>query len=114
MSGGAIGGGVDAGSLLSIARTLLGLLGVCILAWVALHWLARRGIGVTRQGARLRVLERVSLSPRKQLYLVQADARVFLVGSGDAGGLSLIAELPQQPPAAAASGERTQLRSAGN
>jgi hypothetical protein len=90
---------MDGAALLSIARTLLGLVGVCALAWVALNLLARRGIGVARSGARLRLLERLTLSPRKQLYLVQADARVFLLGAGDGGALSLIAELA--PPLAA-------------
>jgi flagellar biogenesis protein FliO len=87
---------MEGGGLLSIARTLLGLIGVCALAWVALNWLARRGFGVARPGARLRLLERLQLSPRRQLYLVQADSRVFLLGAGDGGGLSLIAELDGQ------------------
>jgi flagellar biogenesis protein FliO len=97
---------MEGGALLSIARTLLGLIGVCALAWVALNWLARRGIGVVRPGARLRLLERLQLSPRRQLYLVQADSRVFLLGAGDGGVLSLIAELD-----AAA---RAQLSNAGS
>jgi flagellar biogenesis protein FliO len=114
IDGGAIdGGAMDGAALLSIARTLLGLIGVCALAWVALNWLARRGIGVGRPGARLRLLERLTLGPRKQLYLVQADARVFLLGAGDAGAVSLIAELPPQPAAAAIQDARTPLGSAG-
>jgi flagellar protein FliO/FliZ len=84
---------MQGGWLFSVARTLLALLGVCALAWVALNLLARRGLGVARPGARLRLLERLPLGPRRQLYLVQADARVFLVGMGDSGALSLIAEL---------------------
>ena len=81
--------------LFSVMRTLLALLGVCALAWVVLAALARRGIGVGRAagGARLHVLERLALSPRRTLYLVRADERVFLVGAAEAGGLSLIAEL---------------------
>jgi flagellar biogenesis protein FliO len=84
---------MEGGVLFSVARTLLALLGVCALAWVALNLLARRGVGVARPGARLRLLERLSLGPRRQLYLVQADSRVFLLGMGDSGGLALIAEL---------------------
>jgi flagellar biogenesis protein FliO len=84
---------MEGGGLLSVARTLLALLGVCALAWVALNVLARRGVGVARPGARLRLVERLQLSPRRQLYLVQADSRVFLLGAGEGGTVSLIAEL---------------------
>ena len=89
---------MEGGWLLSLARVLLALLGVSALAWVALNWLARRGLGVPRPGARLRVLERLPLSPRRQLYLVQADSRVFLLGAADGAALSLIAELPAHAP----------------
>jgi flagellar biogenesis protein FliO len=84
---------MEGGGLLSVARTLLALLGVCALAWVALNLLARRGLGVARPGARLRLVERLQLSPRRQLYLVQADSRVFLLGASEGGAVSLIAEL---------------------
>jgi flagellar biogenesis protein FliO len=95
---------MEGGALSSIARTLFGLIGVCALAWFALNWLARRGFGVGKQGARLRLLERLPLSPRRQLYLVQADSRVFLLGAADGGGMALIAELES----------RTQLSNAGS
>lgn len=101
---------MDGGAALSsVVRTLLALVGVCALAWVALALIARRGglaarlagsVG-SRSPARVRVLERVALSPRRQLYLVQADARVFLLGAGDAGALALIAELPDASPVSA-------------
>jgi flagellar biogenesis protein FliO len=90
---------MDGGSLLSVARTLIALIGVCALAWVALNLLARRGIGVARPGARLRLLERLALSPRHQLYLVQADARVLLLAAADGGAPALIAELEPGPTA---------------
>jgi flagellar biogenesis protein FliO len=85
-------------ALASVLRVLLALAGVCGLAWVVLAVFARRGLvasagGLGRTPSRLRVLERVSLSPRRQLYLVQADSRVFLVGTGEAGPPALIAEL---------------------
>jgi flagellar biogenesis protein FliO len=91
---------MEGGWPLSLARVLLALTGVCALAWVALQFLARRGIGVVRQGARLRLLERLQLHPRQQLYLVQADSRVFLLGAADGGSLSLIAELDAAAPRA--------------
>jgi len=85
---------VDGGGLLPVARTLIALIGVCALAWVTLTWLSRRGFGAARRpDSRLRLLERLPLGQRRQLYLVQADSRVFLVGAADAGTPSLIAEL---------------------
>jgi flagellar biogenesis protein FliO len=97
------------GGLSSILRVLLALAGVSGLAWVVLSLLARRGLlgfarGLGRGTGRLRVLERIALSPRRQLYLVQADSRVFLLGSGEAGPPALIAELDGEgPPLRAAS-----------
>jgi flagellar biogenesis protein FliO len=91
---------MEGGSALgSVLRVLLALIGVSGLAWVVLSVLARRGLlgGVGRTPGRVRVLERVALSPRRQLYLVQADARVFLLGAGEAGPPSLIAELEAEP-----------------
>jgi flagellar biogenesis protein FliO len=80
-----------------VMRTLLALLGVCALAWAVLALLARAGIGTgasARRGAtRLQVLERLALSPRRQLYLVRADGRVLLLGASDGAALTLIAEL---------------------
>ena len=98
---------MDGGAALSsVVRTLLALVGVCALAWVVLSLLARRGLlgafttkSGARRPARVRVLERVALSPRRQLYLVQADARVFLVGAGEVGPVALIAELEAEPAA---------------
>jgi flagellar biogenesis protein FliO len=87
---------VPGGALYSVVRTLLALLGVCALAWVVLAALARRGIGVVggvQRGARVEVLQRVALAGRSRLYLVRADGRVFLLGAGDGGAPSLIAEL---------------------
>jgi flagellar biogenesis protein FliO len=86
----------------SILRVLFALVGVSGLAWVVLSLLARRGLfgfapGLGRGVGRLRVLERVALSPRRQLYLVQADSRVFLLGAGEAGPPALIAELESEP-----------------
>jgi flagellar biogenesis protein FliO len=90
-------------ALTSVLRAMFALLGVCALAWVLLPLLARRGVfrfaGQLSggRGARVRVLERVALSPRRQLYLVQADSRVFLLGAGEAGAPALIAELEPEP-----------------
>lgn len=93
---------LEGGALWPVARALIALIGVCLLAWVSLLWLSRRGLpgswarlraGGIGSASRLRLIERLALGPRQRLYLVQADARVFLVGSGESGALSLIAEL---------------------
>src|SRR5690349_10775782 len=97
----------DGGGLLTAARTLIALIGVCALAWVSLLYLSRRGLGASSirplfgrasGAARLHLLERLALGPRRQLYLVQADSRVFLLGAGETGALSLITELESMPP----------------
>lgn len=89
---------MDGGVLWPITRALLALIGVCLLAWVSLTWLSRRGLIGAPSFGRLQLLERLVLSPRRQLYLVRADSRVFLVGAADGGPLSLIAELDPQAP----------------
>jgi len=89
---------MDGGVLWPIARALLALIGVCMLAWVSLTWLSRRGFIGAPLGTRLQLIERMVLSPRRQLYLVRADSRVFLLGAADGGQVSLIAELDPQPP----------------
>jgi len=74
----------------SFALSLLSLAVVCLLAYVALRWLARRGAG--RSDGPVRVLARCSLEPRRAVYLVQVAGRCFLVGVGD-GPMSLLAEI---------------------
>ena len=74
----------------SLAVSLLSLGFVCLLAWVALRWLGRRGVG---QGmGPVRVLARCPLEPRRSVYLIEAAGRCFLVGSGE-GPMSLLAEV---------------------
>lgn len=89
---------MDPGVLWPITRALFALIGVCVLAWVSLTYLSRRGFAGAAAGTRLQLLERIALSPRRQLYLVQADSRVFLLAAADGGAISLIAELDAKPP----------------
>lgn len=91
---------MDGGVLWPITRALFALIGVCLLAWVSLTFLSRRGFAGAASGTRLKLLERIALSPRRQLYLVRADARVFLLAAADGGAISLIAELDAEPPRA--------------
>ena len=76
------------GGSLAISFLSLGL--VCLLAYVALRWLARRGVG---QGmGPIRIVGRCPVEPKRSLYVVETAGRCFLVGASD-GGMSLIAEL---------------------
>lgn len=84
---------MDGGILWPIARVLIALIGVSALAWVSLVWLSRRGVGGVKPGGRLRLIERLQLGQRRQLYLVRADSRVFLLAAADSGPLCVIAEL---------------------
>jgi flagellar protein FliO/FliZ len=83
----------------ALLQTLLALAAVCILAWVVLRWSARRGFGMHK--GRVRVIERVPLEGRRSLYLVRIGDRVLLIGAGEGGAPSLIAELDpsELPPA---------------
>ena len=76
------------GGSLAVSFISLGL--VCLLAYVALRWLARRGVG---QGmGPIRIVGRCPVEPKRSLYVVETAGRCFLVGASD-GGMSLIAEL---------------------
>lgn len=88
----------EGGGFWSVARTLIALIGVCALAWISLSWMSRRGFGgAPRADARLKLLAQLALGPRRQVFLVQADTRVFLLGAGETGGVALIAELEPEP-----------------
>jgi flagellar biosynthetic protein FliO len=85
----------------SLALSFLSLGLVCLLAYVALRWLSKRGLG---QGAGpIRIVGRCPVDPKRSLYVVETAGRCFLVGASD-GGMNLIAELdPQQLAAPAGS-----------
>lgn len=74
----------------SIALSFVSLAVVCLLAYVALRWLSRRGVG--RSTGALEVLARCALEPRRSVYLIRAGGRCFLVGVGD-GPMALLAEI---------------------
>lgn len=74
----------------SLAFSLLSLAVVCLLAYVSLRWLSRRGVG--RADGPVRVLARCPLEPRRVVYLLQAGERCFLVGVGD-GPMAMLAEI---------------------
>jgi flagellar biosynthetic protein FliO len=74
----------------SIAMSFASLGIVCLVAYVALKWLAGRGIG--RATGAVKVLARCPLEPRRSVYLIETAGRCFLVGVGD-GPMSLLAEV---------------------
>jgi len=80
----------------SVAMSLASLGVVCVLAYLALRWLAGRGVG--RPVGAIRVLARCPLEPRRSVYLIETAGRCFLVGVGE-GPMSLLAEV-DRPTAA--------------
>ncbi|MDH5672546.1 MAG: flagellar biosynthetic protein FliO [Myxococcales bacterium] len=86
---------------LDLLRSLLALVFVCLLAWVSLRLLARRGLGLGLGSAgndSLRVEQRVTLDSRHSLVVVRAGGRRLLLGVGQGAAPRLIAEL--EPEAA--------------
>jgi flagellar protein FliO/FliZ len=90
----------------SLAVSLVSLGVVCLLAYVALKFLSRRGVG--RASGPIKVMARCPLEPRRALYVVEVAGRSFLIGVGD-GPMTMLAELgaaevqaalPAPPPAA--------------
>jgi flagellar biosynthetic protein FliO len=91
------------GGSIAVSFVSLGL--VCLLAYLALRWLSRRGVG--RADGPVRVLARCPLEPRRSVYLIEAAGRCFLVGVGD-GPMALLAEVERgqvaQPEPATSAG----------
>ncbi|HUQ04084.1 MAG TPA: flagellar biosynthetic protein FliO [Kofleriaceae bacterium] len=81
------GGGYGALMLTSLLVLVL----VCVVAWVALRLVARWLEG-RRAGGGVTVVARVPLEPRRALYVVEAGGRRLLIGSSE-GGVSLVTEL---------------------
>lgn len=72
-----------------LLQTTLALVAVSALAVGVLWLLRRRGLG----GARgLRVVARLSLEPRRSVYVIEAAGKFLLVGVGE-GAMAVLAEL---------------------
>ena len=76
------------GGSLAISLVSLGL--VCVIAYVTLKFLARRGVG--RPNGPIKIMARCPLEPRRALYVVETAGRCFLIGVGD-GPMTMLAEL---------------------
>ena len=90
----------------SVAMSFVSLGLVCVIAYVALKWLAGRGVG--RAMGAVKVLARCPLEPRRSVYLIETAGRCFLVGVGD-GPMALLAEVDGAKvldPSASTTGER--------
>jgi flagellar biosynthetic protein FliO len=93
-----------------LAVTFLSLGLVCLLAYVALKWLSKRGVG---QGTGpIRVLARCPLEPKRTLFLVEIAGRCFLIGAGD-GPMSTLAEVDPKELERLALVDRAQRASTG-
>jgi flagellar biosynthetic protein FliO len=82
----------------SLAVSLISLGVVCLIAYLSLRFLSRRGVG--RAGGPIKVLARCPLEPRRSLYLIETAGRCFLVGVGD-GPMTMLAEVGASEIAAA-------------
>jgi flagellar biosynthetic protein FliO len=96
----------------SLALSFASLGAVCVVAYLALRFLAGRGLG--RATGAVRVLARCPLEPRRSVYLIETAGRCFLVGVGD-GPMALLAEVDgaavEQPvaPAAGSKGKFAEI-----
>ena len=87
----------------ALLQALLALVAVSVLAWLVLRWGTRR-MDIIKGPSRVRVLERTYLDAKHAVFLLQADERRLLVGTGD-GAPRLIAELePGSAPPQGAGG----------
>ena len=77
----------------ALLQAVLALVAVCLLAWVALRWAAKLGVGRSSKSGKIEVLERVGLDARRSLYLVRVGERVLLLGVGDGAAPVLLKEL---------------------
>jgi flagellar biogenesis protein FliO len=87
-------------------RMVLGLVVVAAVAFAVIRALARRwGVGPPEAGrGRLRVLDRVTLSPGRTLHLVEAPGALLVIATGSEG-TTAVAQLPRPPAADGPSSE---------
>ncbi|MBN2055712.1 flagellar biosynthetic protein FliO [bacterium] len=79
-----------------LARVLISLGIVCILAFVVLKFILPRMVRGTRRPGGMKVIETLRISPRGTIHAVRLPDRVLLVGATDQG-LTALAELPDWP-----------------
>jgi flagellar biogenesis protein FliO len=79
-----------------IVQALLALLGVCALAVLAIRFTASRFPRLGLVQGPVRVQQRITLDPRRTLYLVSVGPRLLLLGVGETQGPVLLAEIDPQ------------------
>jgi len=79
-----------------IVQALLALLGVCALAVLAIRFTASRCPRLGLVQGPVRVQQRITLDPRRTLYLVSVGPRLLLLGVGETQGPVLLAEIDPQ------------------
>lgn len=77
--------------LASLGQALVALAAVCALLWLAARWSGRGGYPRTTR--HLRVLERVPVGGRQSICLVAVGDRVLLIGTGESGAPTILADL---------------------
>lgn len=75
-----------------LAQMLVALAVVCALAFVTLKWGLKRLVSGGRPGARMEVLDRLPIEPRRSVVVVRVGARTLVLGSSEAG-VELLTEL---------------------
>jgi len=83
------------GASLALSFVALGV--VCLVAWLSLRWLARRGLGGSTRSDSLQpntveLLHTERLSGRHVVYVVRLAGRGLVLGGGE-GSLSTLAEM---------------------
>jgi flagellar protein FliO/FliZ len=83
--------GASYGDLLVTSLVVLG--GVCVAAFLVVRWVGRAyATGRSRGSHVLEVVARLSLEPRRSLYVVEVAGKTLLVGTSEMG-LALLSEL---------------------
>ena len=74
-----------------LLETLIVLVIIGVTAWVLVRYLRPRSM-IRGPSSRMKILERLTVEPKRSLYLVQVDGRDFLLGASE-GSIRLITTL---------------------
>ncbi len=78
-----------------VLETVAILIVLALGAWAIVRFGGSRFV-VGKGGSRMRVVERLSLEPKRSLYLVEVDGKNLLVGVSE-GAVQLVEHLPGEP-----------------
>ena len=82
----------------ALVKMMLALVVVCVAAYVALRYGLKKLQGRAGRGVgAMRVVERCALASGRNLWIVEAQGRRFLIGESE-GGISNLAELDADAP----------------